>query len=149
MKRLTAQWVRKAEDDIVGARSLEQSKPPLNDLICFHCQQSAEKYLKALVQESGSRSATHILTTCSTSDFSFRATRRSERFVAARLSHAITRSIIAIRAITRPRNRLRPLSATRKMSGRRFAPDSACLPESLSKKPVAGESRRTTTGNVR
>jgi HEPN domain-containing protein len=36
-----------------GARSLEQSKPPLNDLICFHCQQSAEKYLKALLQEWG------------------------------------------------------------------------------------------------
>ena len=53
MKRLTAQWVRKAEDDIRGARSLEQSKPPLNDLICFHCQQSAEKYLKALLQEWG------------------------------------------------------------------------------------------------
>ena len=45
--------MRKAEDDIVGARSLEQSKPRLNDLICFHCQQSAEKYLKALVQELG------------------------------------------------------------------------------------------------
>jgi HEPN domain-containing protein len=36
-----------------GARSLEKSKPPLNDLICFHCQQSAEKYLKALFQEWG------------------------------------------------------------------------------------------------
>jgi len=53
MKRLTARWVRKAEDDIRGARSLEQSKPTLNDLICFHCQQSAEKYLKALLQEWG------------------------------------------------------------------------------------------------
>ncbi len=53
MKRLTAQWVRKAEDDLRGARSLAQSKPPLNDLICFHCQQSAEKYLKALLQEWG------------------------------------------------------------------------------------------------
>ena len=36
-----------------GATSLGQSKPPLNDLICFHCQQSAEKYLKALLQERG------------------------------------------------------------------------------------------------
>jgi HEPN domain-containing protein len=38
---------------MVGARELEQTRPPLNDLICFHCQQSAEKYLKALVQELG------------------------------------------------------------------------------------------------
>jgi HEPN domain-containing protein len=51
MKRLTAQWIRKAEDDTRGATSLAQSEPPLNDLICFHCQQSAEKYLKALLQE--------------------------------------------------------------------------------------------------
>ena len=29
-------------------------EPPLRDLACFHCQQSAEKYLKALLQESGS-----------------------------------------------------------------------------------------------
>ncbi len=53
MKRLTALWVRKAEDDLEGARSLAQARPSLNDLICFHCQQSAEKYLKALLQESG------------------------------------------------------------------------------------------------
>jgi HEPN domain-containing protein len=53
MKRLTGLWVRKAEDDLVGAKSLARAKPSLNDLICFHCQQSAEKYLKALLQESG------------------------------------------------------------------------------------------------
>lgn len=26
---------------------------PLKDLVCFHCQQSAEKYLKAYLQELG------------------------------------------------------------------------------------------------
>ncbi len=31
----------------LGQQSLAQGKPSLNDLICFHCQQSAEKYLKA------------------------------------------------------------------------------------------------------
>ncbi len=51
MKRQTARWVRKAEADLVGARSLAATKLPLHDLICFHCQQAAEKYLKALVQE--------------------------------------------------------------------------------------------------
>jgi HEPN domain-containing protein len=62
MKRQTKLWVRKAKDDIVGARSLERSKPALNDLICFHCQQCGEKYIKALVQELGlAVPRTHIL----------------------------------------------------------------------------------------
>jgi HEPN domain-containing protein len=53
MKRHTAQWVRKAEDDLHGARALARLRPPQKDLACFHCQQSAEKYLKALLQELG------------------------------------------------------------------------------------------------
>ena len=51
MKRLTARWVRKAEADIIGARALNSLRPAVPDLVCFHCQQSAEKYLKALMQE--------------------------------------------------------------------------------------------------
>jgi HEPN domain-containing protein len=27
--------------------------PPQHDAVCFHCQQSAEKYLKALLEELG------------------------------------------------------------------------------------------------
>ncbi len=53
MKKQTTRWVRKAEADLVGARSLARAKPPLHDLTCFHCQQSADKYLKALLQELG------------------------------------------------------------------------------------------------
>jgi HEPN domain-containing protein len=53
MKRLTARWVRKAEADEEGARRLARARPPLPDLVCFHCQQTAEKYLKALAQEWG------------------------------------------------------------------------------------------------
>ena len=53
MRRLTGRWVRKAEDDLIGARELAQSRPPLHELICFHCQQSAEKYLKAVLEERG------------------------------------------------------------------------------------------------
>ena len=45
--------MRKAEDDLLGARRLATNNPPLHDLICFHCQQSAEKYLKGLLQEWG------------------------------------------------------------------------------------------------
>lgn len=53
MRRETAKWVRKAEEDWLGARKLADQKPPLRDLACFHCQQAAEKYLKALLQEAG------------------------------------------------------------------------------------------------
>ena len=49
MKRQTGEWVRKAEDDWDGARNLAARTPPLIDLACFHCQQAAEKYLKALL----------------------------------------------------------------------------------------------------
>ncbi len=45
MKRTTASWVRKAEEDIGGARDLAARKPPGRNLVCFHCQQAAEKYL--------------------------------------------------------------------------------------------------------
>lgn len=53
MKRVAARWVRKAEADVAGARELAHAKPALNDLICFHAQQAAEKYLKALMLEYG------------------------------------------------------------------------------------------------
>lgn len=53
MKRHTAQGVLKAEEDIEVARSLAALAKPMRDAICFHCQQSAEKYLKALLQENG------------------------------------------------------------------------------------------------
>jgi HEPN domain-containing protein len=51
MKKLTAEWVRKAEADVRVARREAVAKPRENDVICFHCQQAAEKYLKALLQE--------------------------------------------------------------------------------------------------
>jgi len=45
--------VRKAEDDWDAACELATRSPPLRDAACFHCQQAAEKYLKALLQEKG------------------------------------------------------------------------------------------------
>lgn len=53
MKKSTAEWVRKAENDREVARQISQSPSPLHDSVCFHCQQSAEKYLKALLEELG------------------------------------------------------------------------------------------------
>ncbi len=53
MRRTTREWVQKAEVDYRGARQLATSRPPMHDLVCFHCQQSAEKYLKAILNERG------------------------------------------------------------------------------------------------
>ena len=53
MKRHTAQWVAKAEEDLDAAREMAARTPPLRNAACFHCQQAAEKYLKALLQELG------------------------------------------------------------------------------------------------
>jgi HEPN domain-containing protein len=62
MKRLTAQWVRKAESDYAVARQISRGRDPHHDAVCFHAQQCAEKYLKALLEELGLPvSRTHIL----------------------------------------------------------------------------------------
>jgi HEPN domain-containing protein len=53
MRPQTAQWVRYAEEDLEAARDLAARKPPLRNTACFHCQQAAEKFLKALLQELG------------------------------------------------------------------------------------------------
>jgi hypothetical protein len=49
MKRAAREWVRKAETDIRGAQRLASATERFHDLGAFHCQQSAEKYLKALL----------------------------------------------------------------------------------------------------
>src|SRR5258708_31138438 len=55
MKRITRDWVRKAETDHRAAHKLSRGNDPLPDQCCFFCQQSAEKYLKALLVELGLR----------------------------------------------------------------------------------------------
>src|SRR5262249_14532900 len=62
MKRTTREWIRKAEDDFRAAGVLARAGEPLHDQVCFHCQQSGEKYLKGLLEElSLSISKTHDL----------------------------------------------------------------------------------------
>jgi HEPN domain-containing protein len=53
MKKLTREWVKKAEADYRLAAKLARGKDPFHDQVCFHCQQAAEKYLKALLEELG------------------------------------------------------------------------------------------------
>lgn len=52
MRKETRPWVQKAEDDYLASVDLQNGPDRLHDQVCFHCQQSAEKYLKALLEES-------------------------------------------------------------------------------------------------
>jgi HEPN domain-containing protein len=50
MRPLTAEWVAKAEEDFdLAKRERAVSPKPAFDAICFHAQQAAEKYLKAVL----------------------------------------------------------------------------------------------------
>jgi HEPN domain-containing protein len=65
MKRLTTEWVEKAETDFLAAKALAREVLPLHEPVCFHCQQAAEKYLKALLKRQASRfRALMILQSC-------------------------------------------------------------------------------------
>ena len=48
-RELVSQWVHKADQDIRAAESLLSDDAPLPYPSCFHSQQAAEKYLKALL----------------------------------------------------------------------------------------------------
>src|SRR5437868_5226283 len=54
MKPVTREWVMKAEEDFLSAVDLaRRRKRPVWNAVCFHCQQAAEKYLKARMHEAG------------------------------------------------------------------------------------------------
>jgi len=50
MNEVTDEWVTKADNDFYSADMLLHSgDAPIIDTACFHCQQCAEKYLKAFL----------------------------------------------------------------------------------------------------
>ena len=52
MHALTEEWIAKAEGDWrIANREMRVRRGANYDAICFHCQQCAEKYLKAFLQE--------------------------------------------------------------------------------------------------
>ena len=56
MNPAVAEWVSKAEGDYLTAgRELRAHKSTNYDAVCFHAQQCAEKYLKAVLQENDKR----------------------------------------------------------------------------------------------
>ena len=49
LREILGQWIRKAEIDYSAAQQLLEAKDLLREAIAFHCQQAAEKYLKAFL----------------------------------------------------------------------------------------------------
>jgi HEPN domain-containing protein len=50
---LREQWFGKAGNDLRAAEMLLAGEDPPLDVVCFHCQQAAEKYLKGLLAGAG------------------------------------------------------------------------------------------------
>ncbi|MDR1114118.1 MAG: HEPN domain-containing protein, partial [Candidatus Margulisbacteria bacterium] len=49
-----AEWIRYAKGDYDAARKMaEQFQPVPLEIVCYHCQQSAEKILKAYILANG------------------------------------------------------------------------------------------------
>jgi len=46
-RELVRSWLRKASHDLAAARLLGASHPPIVEVAAYHCQQAAEKALKA------------------------------------------------------------------------------------------------------
>lgn len=53
--REARRWVARADLDVAGAERLLTGAPPLPALAAFHCQQAAEKLLKAALVQAGVR----------------------------------------------------------------------------------------------
>lgn len=52
-KKEVDEWLKIAGEDYNAAVFLKNMKPVPFEIICFHCQQSAEKYLKAFLVQQG------------------------------------------------------------------------------------------------
>ncbi|MDA3850814.1 MAG: HEPN domain-containing protein [Spirochaetaceae bacterium] len=52
MNKTVAEWIHYADNDFLAAKILKDSYQPPYEIIAFHCQQAAEKYLKALYVNS-------------------------------------------------------------------------------------------------
>lgn len=75
--RIVKKWIKIAERDLLTAKQGLDAEEVVTDIVCFHCQQAAEKYLKAfLVKEQIEFSKTHnimsLINLCATLDSSFK-----------------------------------------------------------------------------
>jgi HEPN domain-containing protein len=58
LRELVRQWLAKADLDYRTAERLLGDTEPIRESVAFHCQQAAEKYLKALLVSPKRRSGT-------------------------------------------------------------------------------------------
>jgi len=78
MNELTLEWIQKAEGDFIAASTLLRlAVEATSDAICFHCQQSAEKYSKAYLHFWGvefprTHNLAQLLTLCEEQDKDFK-----------------------------------------------------------------------------
>ncbi len=83
---IVTEWLERAKDDLEFARINLEEKRPYFAQICFHFQQSAEKFLKAFIVAHGLEfRKTHdllsLLTTCKAKDKSFEQLRDKCEFL--------------------------------------------------------------------
>ncbi len=71
-------WLEKGDHDLRAAQSLMREPEPLTDIVCFHCQQAVEKYLKGFLVYHGAGFARvhdlrYLLNLCQEIDDAFAA----------------------------------------------------------------------------
>ncbi len=79
-------WLEKAQNDLLSARVLVANRPPILDTACFHCQQSAEKSLKAFlvfkrIEFEKTHSMSYLLGMCLAQDADFVALQDQAEFL--------------------------------------------------------------------
>ncbi|MBI3242442.1 MAG: HEPN domain-containing protein [Chloroflexi bacterium] len=77
---------RKAWSDLLSARVLVANQPPILDTACFHCQQVAEKSLKAYLVFKGvvfekTHSMSYLLGMCLIQDTNFTSVQEQAEFL--------------------------------------------------------------------
>ncbi|MBM4175274.1 MAG: HEPN domain-containing protein [Ignavibacteria bacterium] len=77
INNIAQQWLKIAERDLLSAKQGLKAEIVVTDIVCFHCQQSVEKFLKAyLVKHQIEFPKTHsiiaLLNLCSTVDQSIK-----------------------------------------------------------------------------
>jgi HEPN domain-containing protein len=69
-------WFAKAEADMLSATILIKSGAPVTDMVCYHCQQCAEKFLKGYLKSRGIKfkwvhDLEYLIELCATCDEQF------------------------------------------------------------------------------
>jgi len=72
-RELVAEWFKFADDDIDTVLLLKEMRPQHHEIICYHCEQAVEKYLKGFLVSKGqmppkTHDLTHLCNICAEQD---------------------------------------------------------------------------------